>query len=29
MEYYNSGRLQRNLGRLTPMQKHNSYQMAA
>ncbi|WP_418937098.1 hypothetical protein [Megasphaera massiliensis] len=29
MEYYNTKRLQRNLGVLTPMEKHASYWLAA
>ena len=29
MEYYNNRRLQRNLGVLTPMEKHEQYILAA
>ena len=29
IEYYNNRRLQRNLGVLTPMEKHNNYLMVA
>lgn len=29
IEYYNSRRLQRNLGVVTPLEKHNSYMLAA
>ena len=29
IEYYNNKRLQRNLGVLTPMEKHNNYLMEA
>ena len=29
IEYYNNGRVQRNLGTLTPIEKHLSYYLAA
>lgn len=29
MDYYNNKRLQRNLGVLTPMEKHRNYLLAA
>lgn len=29
IDYYNNKRLQRNLGVLTPLEKHNSYKQAA
>lgn len=29
IEYYNNKRLQRNLGVLTPMEKHEQYRMVA